>query len=191
MARSRASNAPCSITCASISNIRRFLDRDTCVKAVLSLVMSRVDYCNSLLVGQSAAAVQALQLAQNYAAHLVMGLRQCDHATPALHALYLMPIHQRVFYKLICLLHKTLYTDDAPVYMSSMVSQYMPGRTLRSASGTMCLAVPRTCLACADRCFSVWAPALWNALPPHLHHCLTLRTFKTNLQTHLFRQHFR
>ena len=39
----------------TISNIRRFLDRDTCVKAVLSLVMSRVDYCNSLLVGQSAA----------------------------------------------------------------------------------------------------------------------------------------
>ena len=71
--------------------------------------------------------------------------------------------------------------------MSSMVSQYTPGRALRSASAIMRLAVPRTRLACADRCFSVSAPALWNALPPHPHHCSTLRTFKTNLKTHLFR----
>ena len=47
-----------------------------------------------------------------------------------------------------------------------------------------------TRLACAERCFSVSAPTLWNALPPHLQHCSTLRTFKTNLKTHLFRQHF-
>ena len=32
----------------TISNIRRYLDRDTCVKAVLPLVMSRVDYCVTL-----------------------------------------------------------------------------------------------------------------------------------------------
>ena len=41
----------------TISNIRSFLDRDTCAKPVLSLVISRVNYCNSLLVGQSAAAL--------------------------------------------------------------------------------------------------------------------------------------
>ena len=66
----------------TISNIRRFLDRDTCVKAVMSLVVSRVDYCNSFLVGQSA--LQVLQLAQNYAARLMMGLRRCDHVTSVL-----------------------------------------------------------------------------------------------------------
>ena len=33
----------------TINDIRRYLDRDTCVKTVLSLVMSRVDYGNSLL----------------------------------------------------------------------------------------------------------------------------------------------
>ena len=78
----------------TISNIRRFLDRDTCTKALLFLVMSRVDYCNSLLVGQSAAALWGLQLAQNYATHLVMGLRQHDLVTPALEALHWLPIHQ-------------------------------------------------------------------------------------------------
>ena len=80
----------------TISNIRRFLDRDTCAKAVLSLVMSRVDDCNSLLVGQSAVALRGLQLTQNYAARLVMGLRPRDHITPALEALHWPRIHQRV-----------------------------------------------------------------------------------------------
>ena len=76
--------------------MRRFLDSDTCAKAVLSLVMSRVDYCNSLLklVGQSAAALRGLQLAQNYAARLVTGLRRRDYVTPALEALHWLPIHQ-------------------------------------------------------------------------------------------------
>ena len=134
----------------TISNIRRFLDREACVKAVLALVMSRMDYCNSLLVGQSPATLRVLQLAQNYAVRLVMGLRWCDYVTPALEALHWLPIHPRVCYKLMCLLHKTLYTDDAPVYMSFMVSQYTPGRALRSASATMRLAVPRTRVACAD-----------------------------------------
>ena len=192
MARSRASSAPCSITWApsATSLIRRFLDRNTCVKAVLSLVMSRVDYCKSLLVGQSAAALRGLQLAQNYAARLVMGLRRSDHVTSALEALHWLPIHQRVCYELMCLLCRTLYTDDAPVYMSSVISHYTPGRALRSASPTMGLAVPRTRLACADRCFSESAPAFWNVLPPHLHQCSTLQTFKASLKTHLFRQHF-
>ena len=81
-------------------------------------------------------------------------------------------------------------TDDAPVYMSSMISHYTPGRALCSASATMRLAIPRTRLACADRCFSASAATFWNALPPHLHHCSTLRTFKTNLKPHLVRQHF-
>ena len=86
--------------------------------------MSRVDYCNSLLVDQSAVALRGLHLAQNYAARLVMGLPRRNHVTLALEVLHWL----RVCYKLTCLLYKTLYTDDGPAYMSSMVSQYTPGR---------------------------------------------------------------
>ena len=35
----------------SISKIRHFLDGDTCIKAVLSLLMSRLDCANALLAG--------------------------------------------------------------------------------------------------------------------------------------------
>ena len=174
----------------TISSIRRFLDKDTCVKAVLSLVMSRVDHCNSLLVGQSVAALRGLQLAQTYAARLVMGRRWRDHVTSALRALHWLPIHQRVRYKVLCLLYKTMYTGEAPAYMGSMVNRYTPDRTLRSTTTTVRLVVPCTRLSCVGRCFSVSAPAGWNALPPHFHHCRTLNSFKTGLKTHLFREHF-
>ena len=122
--------------------------------------MSRVDCCITLLVGQSAAALRGLQLAQNYTARLAMGLRRCDHVTPALEALYWLPIHQGVSYKLMCLLYETLYTDDAAVYMSSMVSQYTPGRALGSASATS-YAPGYTShpSGLCRRCFSVSAPA--------------------------------
>ena len=139
MARSRASNAPCSITCTPSATS----DASWTGTLVSRPCCPWVDYCNSLLVGQSAAALWELQLAQNYAAPLVMGLRQSDHVTPAFEGLHWLPIHQWVCYKLMCLLYRTLYTNDAPVYNNFMVSHYTPGRALHSASATMCLAVPR------------------------------------------------
>ena len=188
MARSRAPSAPCSITCAPSATSDATWTGTPVSKAVLSLVMSRVDYCNSLLVGQSAAALRGLQLAQNYAARLVIGLRRRDHVTPALQALHWLPIHQRVCYKLMCLLHKTLYTDDAPVYMSSMVSQYTPGRALRSASATMrpgCNSHPSgLCRTAASRCRLLLSGRRCLLTSISVQRSGTL---KTNLKTHLFR----
>ena len=60
----------------AIKKIRHFLDRETCIRAVISLVMSRLDYCNVglLLIGKSAAARRGLQVAENYAARVITGL---------------------------------------------------------------------------------------------------------------------
>ena len=68
----------------SISNIRRYLDRETCTKVVTSLVLSRLDHCNSLLMGLSTAALNALQAAQNDAVRVIVCLRRKDHITPIL-----------------------------------------------------------------------------------------------------------
>ena len=44
----------------SIKRVRHFLDRNTCIKAVVSLVLSRLDYCSVLLIGKSSAALHDL-----------------------------------------------------------------------------------------------------------------------------------
>ncbi|KAK7107087.1 hypothetical protein V1264_015064 [Littorina saxatilis] len=49
-----------------IASIRRYLTPDACVKLVVSLIFSRLDYCNSLLAGLSASSIHGLQRVQNY-----------------------------------------------------------------------------------------------------------------------------
>jgi hypothetical protein len=87
----------------SISNIRRFLDHDTCVKAVLALVISRLDYVNALLAGQSKCALHGLQVAQNNAARLITQTPRSSHITPVLKQLHWLPVHQRIKYKALCI----------------------------------------------------------------------------------------
>ena len=48
-------------------------------------------------------------------------------------------------------------------YNESMIHDYNPGRSLRSADKLL-LTVPRTLLALLAKAFSVSAPAVWNSL---------------------------
>ena len=68
----------------SVSKIRHCLDRDTCIKAMFSLVMSRLDYANALLAGQLQATLRRLQMAWNYAVRVITGLGRQEHVSPLL-----------------------------------------------------------------------------------------------------------
>ena len=62
-----------------ISCVRKYLSTEATVKPVTSLVLSRLDYCNSLLSGLPAFSVQSLRRIQNCAARLVLKKRKADH----------------------------------------------------------------------------------------------------------------
>ena len=55
----------------NLSRIRKYLDESSAHDAVRALVLSRLDYCNSLLYGTTSQNLQRLQLLQNHAAKLV------------------------------------------------------------------------------------------------------------------------
>ncbi|KAK7094816.1 hypothetical protein V1264_006316 [Littorina saxatilis] len=65
-----------------IASIRRYLTHDACVKLVVSLIFSRLDYCNSLLAGLPASSIHGLQRVQNAAARLTLRKTKRDHITP-------------------------------------------------------------------------------------------------------------
>ncbi|MGH0154004.1 UNVERIFIED_CONTAM: hypothetical protein FKN15_028252 [Acipenser sinensis] len=74
-----------------LSNIRRikpFLINYSTQLLIQALVLSRLDYCNSLLAGLPASATHPLQLTQNSPARLVFSLPCFSHATPLLHSLH-------------------------------------------------------------------------------------------------------
>ena len=71
--------------------------------------------------------------------------------------------------------------DLAPEYTTDMITEYTPGRQLRSA-GSRVLRVPRHNLdRYVRRGFSVTAPRLWNDLPESLRLIDSLERFKSNL----------
>ncbi|KAJ8405554.1 hypothetical protein AAFF_G00315340 [Aldrovandia affinis] len=74
----------CRFSLHNIRRIRLFLTQEATQLLVQALVISRLDYCNSLLAGLPACAVKALQLVQNAAARLVFNQPKFTHVTPLL-----------------------------------------------------------------------------------------------------------
>ena len=72
----------------NIQRIRPFLTTYSTQILVQAMVLSRLDYCNSLLAGLPASAMRPLQLIQNVAARLIFNVPRCMHTTPLLTDLY-------------------------------------------------------------------------------------------------------
>ena len=68
----------------NLSRFRRYIDQSTCAHAVRSLILSRLDYGNSLLGGLSVTDVQRLQILQNRAVRLIYQVSKRTSATPLL-----------------------------------------------------------------------------------------------------------
>ena len=64
--------------------IGRYLIYDDRKSIVQVVIMSRIDYCNSLLVGVPSTQLSKLQRLQNAAARLVSNVAKYDHITPTL-----------------------------------------------------------------------------------------------------------
>ena len=173
-----------------ISSIRRYLTVQATKTLVCAFVLSRLDYCNSLLAGCPKYAIDRLQKVQNSAARLVLRVRGRDHVTPLLHSLHWLPVHARVQYKLCVLCHSFL-AGSAPGYFDTMLSVYKPSRQLRS-SDTLQLSIPRVHTKMyGERAFAFCGPKQWNSLPASLRGIPSTPSFKRSLKTHLFKTHFK
>ena len=71
-----------------ISSVRKYLSTEDTVKLVTSLILSRLNYCNSLLSGLPASFVHSLRRVHICAARLILKTkikeRKIDHTTPPL-----------------------------------------------------------------------------------------------------------
>ena len=74
--------------------------------------------------------------------------------------LHWLPIRQRITYKIAVITYKTRSTGT-PAYLSHLINDYLPSRTLRS-SDKLLLVVPRMSPTMSAKAFSVSAPSVWN-----------------------------
>ena len=169
----------------SIGKNRKYLDKPTTGKMINSAVTSRLDYCNSLLYGINGYLVSQLQRCQNNAARIVSLRRKNDHIAPELNDLHWLPVEYRINYKIPLLAYKAQH-GMAPPYLSSLLSPYKPGRSLRS-EGKHLLTTSRYRLeGFGKRCFALATPSLWNTLPISIKCAQSIDIFKSNLKRHLF-----
>jgi len=79
-----------------LRQIRRRVGTEVTIRLVLAVVISRLEYCNSLLAGVPLATLGPLQRVQNAAARLIFELTPRDHIIPSLLQLHWLPVAHRV-----------------------------------------------------------------------------------------------
>jgi len=142
---------------------------------VVVLVLSRLDYGNITLIGIPAYQLRHLQSVMNAAARSITGLRRSDHITDTLASLHKLRSSERIQYKLVMTLFRSLH-GLAPSYLSDdfhRLVDIQSRRRLRSASSLQ-LDVSRTHRRTfGDRAFAAAGLTLWNSLPHDITDCVT------------------
>jgi len=123
----------CNYHVRAIRHVRHLLTLDLAQTLVCSLILSRIDYSNSVLHGAPSNTIQKLQRVQNNAARIVLQApRQLD-VNSLLQMLHWLPVEQRINYKLAVLTFKTQQTSS-PQYLNQHNSLRTSARNTRSSS---------------------------------------------------------
>jgi hypothetical protein len=174
----------CTYHLRALRHIRHVLPDDVAKQIGCSMVCAKLDYCNALLHGAPAAAIDKLQRVQNQLARIVTSSGRREAAMPILQSLHWLPVRQRIDYKLALITYKAR-TTSTPAYLASLLQLNDTGRVLRSSAAPT-LFVPRTRTEFGKRAFSVSAPLIWNSLPVAVRTSDSVSSFKRRLKTHLF-----
>ena len=151
-----------------------------------TLVHSRLDYCNSVLVALALVSLQ-LQSVLNSAARLIFGLKRFDHITPALMDLHWLPYPQRITYKLCMIMFECL-RGFVPAYLADYCTSTssVSGRSALRSAAHGDIVVPSHRTDWGLRSFAVAGLSSCNALPVGLRSSsFDLDTFVKHLKTHL------
>ena len=130
----------------ALRHIRSSFTTEACKTIATAIVGSRLDYCNSLLVGTSTSNLARLQLVQNTLARVVTQKSRFSHISPVFSDLHWLPIRHRISFKLATITFKVLQFHQ-PSYLAALIPRYTPLRSLRSSSSlTICVPSRKTIL---------------------------------------------
>ena len=89
-----------------ISRIKHLLDKKTLLLLINSFVFSKLFYCSSVWGNTSKRNLHKLQLVQNFAARVVLGLRKCDHISQGRRSLRWLDVTEKVLFNDLVLAFK-------------------------------------------------------------------------------------
>ena len=172
-----------------LASIRRFLTSTATATLVSAFVLSRIDYCKSLLFDSTHDLTSHLQRIQNYAARVILRLPMSSSITIHLKSLHWLPVKVRSTYKIACLCYHC-HSSTAPSYVTDMLHRKpLHTRNTRSSTYTMpLLNRPAHSKATLGDCsFSFASSSVWNSIQNDVRCAPSLSSFKSCLKTYLFR----
>ena len=153
------------------------------------IVVSKVDYCNSLFIGLPNVILKKVQSVLNRAARLIFNLSPRVPSTSSLIELHWLPFKARIECK-ICLITFKALKFNQPSFIRELLSFSSHESTsgLRSADDPYRLHEPRAIgeREFANRSFSYIASHLYNKLPVTIKQINSINTFKSRLKAFLF-----
>ena len=116
----------CYFELRKIANIRSYLSDAATLKLVLSLVISKLDYCNSLFYNMSLENIHKLQLNQNHTARLVKKASKRSSAKLLLTDFHWLLVKDRIIYKIAVLVFNIINNNSSPSYLRELITVYTP-----------------------------------------------------------------
>ncbi|KAJ8026540.1 hypothetical protein HOLleu_31397 [Holothuria leucospilota] len=90
-----------------------------------------VVFDTSLTMMSNISDIQRLQRVQNWAAKIIFGATKYEHASPCLQKLHLLPVKERITFKILVTVFQCLQ-GTAPRYLSPCFDPYQPPRENRA-----------------------------------------------------------
>ena len=180
----------CYMNLRNIGRIGNKLQHSLKVQLVHSLILSRIDYCNSIYCNMPENCTSKLQKIQNAAVRFIYGLfgkKKQQHISPYLKKLHFLPVFFRLKYKIALMCHKCV-NNIAPPYLSDLITmKKYTEKDLRSDNDFFLLCHPPKPNYEKTRCAFIYsAPQIWNDLPYNIRSTPNTISFKNELKTHFF-----
>ena len=167
----------CYSTLSILRKIKNFADFKLRKHLAEALVLSKLDYCDTVFYPLPDFLLKRLQRIQFAAASFVSGhyVRDCSDVFK----LGWLSMRERRDFHLLKQVHKALYSDHWPSYLK--LDTVTSVRTLRSSSATR-LVIPLECGTFQDI-----SASLFNNLPADLRTCNDFNIFCREVRTHILR----
>ena len=100
-----------------INRIKHLLDKKTLILLMNCFIFSKLLYCSTVWSNTSRSNIKKLQLVQNFAARIVLGLRKFDHISQGIRSLNWLPVCDRLYLNDAIMIFKCIH-NLVPDYLA-------------------------------------------------------------------------
>ena len=171
----------------NIRKIRKIITIKLCTQLINSLAFSQIDYCSYLLFNLPSSDIKPLNRIIKSGIRTILCQPLIDHSSISMSAIKLkiLNLPNRPAYRLLCIIHKTLYINFPKYLLDSLSRPEITSIKLRSSIDNFILQAHLLHSCHQSRSFTCSAPIIWNKLPLHIRSTSNHNSFKNLLKSYL------